>query len=358
MTNGALGLEPDDFWGSHEQKNAAKDQLRDRVLEEELRGLIADAPPQVSLLSRGSLPIIAYFIRDLRDEVHLDVRRQLLLVGSDHQTHEVWVAPALWSDKVFMPKAPPPADDPGPGAMISMYDIDAAARLGLAGLPGRYSFELILREWHSERLEVELLDSGYRDDAAAQLIAERRRSNPQSPARVWPPLPQRHVGVSGSYGRMYPRYGDAAQAPDPPSEEGIELELDRAVVSNERCMLRGSFCLPTLPRERVEPPRLHHGERERRRPEVGDARAEAVVPLTLIMTGSVSPGPFILSLKLPVYELERSGDDALARGRFELDLFELADMPRSAETFFVHAFHGRHVIGPLTVAVVSPEMIR
>jgi hypothetical protein len=358
MGNGALGLGQNDFWGSFAAKDAARDALNIRVLEEGWRGLIADAPTSVALESRKSVPILAYFVRDIRDDVHIDVDRQLLIVGSDHATHQVRVTRALWSAKRLARKGPPPAADPGPGAMTSFFEIDAAARLGLEGHPGRWTFMLLLREWRSELLEVEFgpPPGGFHDAAAAQLIAERRHASPPPPSEIWPALPERRVGVSSSYGRSYPRYADKAQAPDVPSEPGICIEVDRAVVSNERCMLRGSFRLPVLPREQVSP-RLYDtggGTSERRMPDVGDERAKAVVPISVILTGSQNPGPFIITLQLPAYELDTSGR---ALGRFEIDLFELADMPRAATTYFLHALHGPHAVGPLPIGVVSPAMI-
>lgn len=358
MGNGALGLGQSDFWGSFEAKNAAQTKVLSLV-SEGWRGLIADAPTSVALESRKTAPILAYFVRNMRDDVHIDVHRQLLLVGSDHETHEVRVARALWSSKPRAPKGPPPATDPGPAATLSLYDIDAAARLALEGYPGRWTLVLLIREWRSELLEIDFgpPPGGFHDDAAAKLIAERRRSNPPPPPDVFPPHPRRQVGVSGNYGSPYPRYGDKAQAPALPTEPGFCVEVDRAVVSNERCMLRGSFRVPVLPRERVSPREYvtSYGTTERRMPNVGDERAAAIVPLSLILTGSNDPGPFVITLQLPVYEFDQS---ELAIGRFEVDLFELADMPRAATTYFLHAFHGPHAIGPLPIAIVSPEMIR
>lgn len=356
MGNGALGLDPEAFWGSNEAKDAGKPAVMARVVDADWRGLIADAPTSVALASRKTVPILSYFARDIRDDVHLDVARQLLLVGSDHETHEVRVRRALWSAKPLARKGPPPSADPGPGATISRFDIDAAARLDLEGYPGRWTFVLLIREWRSELLEIEFgsAPGGFHDDAAARLIEERRRSSPPPPPAIWPPLPARHIGVSGSYGRTYPRYAENAQAPAAPTEPGICVEVDRAVVSNERCMLRGSFRVPVLPREQVSP-RLHEATNERRMPNVGDERAKAVVPISLVLTGSQDPGPFIITLQLPAYELDSNGR---ALGRFEIDLFELEGMPRAPTTYFLHAFHGPHAVGPLPVGIVSPEMIR
>jgi hypothetical protein len=359
MANGALGLPQDAFWGSREAKEATKPEVMDRMVDHDWRGLIVDAPTSVALASRKTVPIIGYFVRDIRDDVHIDLHRELLIVGSDHATHEVRVGRALWSAKPLARKGPPPSADPGPGATISMLDIDAAARLSLEGYPGRWTFVLLIREWRSELLEVEfgLAPGSFHDDAAARLIEERSRANPPPPPAIWPPHPQRHIDASGSYGGMYPRYGDKAQAPDVPAEPGIVVEVDRAVVSNERCMLRGSFRVPVLPRERVSP-RLYdtgRGTSERRMPEVGDAVAKAIVPLSLVLTGSHDPGPYMITLQLPAYAID---DNNLATGRFEIDLFEFAGMPRRATTYFLHAFHGAHAIGPLPIGIVSPEMIR
>lgn len=358
MGNGGLGLSQNDFWGSFEAKNAAKPKVLSRVLQG-WRGLIADAPTSVALDSRTTAPILAYFVRDIRDDVHIDVHRQLLLVGSDHATHEVRVATALWSFKPRARKGPPPAADPGPGATSSFFDIDAAARLALEGYPGRWTFALLLREWRSELLEVDFgpAPGGFHDDAAARLIAERRRANPPPPPEVFPAHPQRHVGVTGTYGSLYPRYGDKAEAPAVPTEPGVCVEVDRAVVSNERCMLRGSFRVPVLPRERVGPRTYATGDgaTERRMPDVGDERAVAIVPLSLIFTGSNDPGPFMITLQLPAYELDSR---EIAIGRFEVNLFELAEMPRTAGTYFLHVVHGPHAVGPLPIGIVSPEMIR
>lgn len=358
MPNGALGLSPDAFWGTIAAKSAAKPAVMDRVLDHGWRGLIADAPTSVALASRKTVPIIGYFVRDIRDDVHIDLHRQLLIVGSDHVTHQVRVGPALWSEKPLARKGPPPAGDPGPGATISMLDIDAAARLSLEGYPGRWTFTLLIREWRSELLEVEFgpAPGSFHDDAVARLIEERRRANPPPPPAIWPPHPQRHISLSATYGGLYPRYGDKAQALEVPAEPGIRVEVDRAVVSTERCILRGSFRVPVLPREQVSPRPYDTGRGvSERMPDVGDERAKAVVPVSLVLTATHDPGPFVITLQVPAYELDPNG---LALGRFELDLFELSAMPRAATTYFLHAFHGPHAVGPLPIGVVSPEMIR
>jgi len=362
MTNGALELSHDDFWGPVAAKQAPKQAIIRRIIDEQFSGLVADAPASVALASRGSLPIITYFARTIRDDVHLDIGRQLILVGSDHETHEVRAKLAARPAKLRPPAAPPPAADPGQGSTISMHEIDAARVLPLADLPGRWSFRVLIREWCSEVLETEIgrAPGSFRDAAADALIAERRRKNPPPPPAIRPPHPPRKVGVSASYGARYPRYGAKAEAPEPPAEPGVILDIERAVVSNERCIARGSFRLPALPREIVgtRPYAPRPGELERRRPPVGDDEAKAVMSLSLVMTGTTDPGPHIVTLQLPAYELDGPDDAPIAIGRFELDLFELPDMPRQATTYFIHAAHGPHVLGPLPVAIVKPEMIR
>jgi hypothetical protein len=102
-------------------------------------------------------------------------------------------------------------------------------------------------------------------------------------------------------------------------------------------------------------------------PDVGDAEARAVVPISFLVTSSDAPGPWVLALKVPSRDTVKLAPDArpppdeevgVVTGYFSLDLLRHPDMPRRARTYYVSAFGGACVCGPFTVSLVTEQMLR
>jgi len=79
----------------------------------------------------------------------------------------------------------------------------------------------------------------------------------------------------------------------------------------------------------------------------------AIVPITLVLTGSDRPAPVVLPLKLPSYDpVDRNADSAIVSGYFAIDLCKLSDIAAIEQTVFIYAFSGEVMVGPVPIALV------
>ena len=88
--------------------------------------------------------------------------------------------------------------------------------------------------------------------------------------------------------------------------------------------------------------------------DVGDKKATAVIPITLVVTSVHEPGPYVLNLQVPSYDPAKPGGEVT--GHFAVDLLmrkESYFLRRS--TSWVYAFSGRHRAGPVPVALLAPD---
>jgi hypothetical protein len=124
-----------------------------------------------------------------------------------------------------------------------------------------------------------------------------------------------------------------------PDKLGITLAVPRVVPRNQhmRAIVHGSFRLRLLPRERA-PGRIY----------------SAVVPITLLATGSDVPNPYQFDLRVPVYDPVATVDGVgEVSGYFSIDLQSLANLDVVDQTFFLYAFSGELITGPLPMALVT-----
>ena len=140
-------------------------------------------------------------------------------------------------------------------------------------------------------------------------------------------------------------------SPAVPVEAGIALSLPRVLTldGDTRCVLRASFRLPI---RAVDRPR--QGER----PDQGKPMT-AIVPVWLLVVGADDGGAGVIPLRVPSYApLEGGLEQPLAVGHFALDLLRTRGMPDAPQTYFIYAFSGPVLAGPVPTAFVTPEMIR
>jgi hypothetical protein len=143
------------------------------------------------------------------------------------------------------------------------------------------------------------------------------------PLQAWPP-PDPTGGL--------PRYAAVDGSPPPPSEPGVVLAAERVVVIREgaACVLYAAV-------------RARPGEEPR-------TRHTTIVPVTLVITGTETPGPTVIPMRVPSFERSTAGDGGLI-ARFAVDLLQLAPLAAAPQTYFVHAFtaDGRSVPQPIAV---------
>jgi hypothetical protein len=145
------------------------------------------------------------------------------------------------------------------------------------------------------------------------------------PAQVWP-APDPAGGL--------PRYHAGSGDPSPPSGPGVVLAAERVVHVRDgaTCPLHGA--VRAVPRDTH---RAKHG---------------AVVPVTLVVTGTESPGPFVVPLRVPSFDTGAAAG-AEVTAHFAVDLFRLAPIAAAPQTYFVHAFTADGHAAAKTIAVVA-----
>ncbi|HEY3820074.1 MAG TPA: hypothetical protein VGL81_23070 [Polyangiaceae bacterium] len=184
--------------------------------------------------------------------------------------------------------------------------------------PGTYALVAVAADRVSPRVETVLGRATSTVDPAADLVG------PES-LRVWPP-----PDPAGNL----PHYHPLDQSPAVPAEPGIALVAAR-VASAGTAVVHGAFRVRLRPRWIVP-----YG---------------AVVPITLVLTGSEDPAPFVLPLRLPSFDrVDAAGTPSTVTGRFALDLLQLAPLAAArAQTWFLHAFSSEASAGPLPIAVAG-----
>jgi hypothetical protein len=268
------------------------------------------------------------------------------------ETSEVYAGFAAAPAEVD-PDAPKfdPADAPK-GSGAETFVIDARATLGIPWEPGRYLATLIMRDVVSNRAPLVLAKSTatYRDEEVEKYLAQRRAKAPLP--RVWPPLPELPRVPAGATQpppdapHPLPSYSIRPGSPELPEAPGIALAVKRVVEVNAPggCVVRGSFKLPAKWATAVPPPVAPSAPGTQEQP-------TAIVPITLLLTGSKQPDARSFALKVPVYTpIDFADEAAQATGYFAFDLCKYAPVNRVPQTFFVYAFSGELMVGPALMA--------
>jgi hypothetical protein len=151
-------------------------------------------------------------------------------------------------------------------------------------------------------------------------------SQPPSTLQVWPP-PDPAGGL--------PRYDAIEGSLSPPSRHGVVIGAARVVQAKDgaSCVLQGAL--------RAHPRASHQ------------ARHGAVLPVTLVIVGTVSPGPLVVPMHVPSFDRQDAAGDSGLTARFAVDLLRLAPLAEAAQTYFVYAFTADGHAGPQPIAIVA-----
>lgn len=333
MSPGPLQLDDEVFFGD------PTPALRARLPElddEGFRGLLLDGPAVVPL-DREALPLAGLFTLTGRQlELGAPAGRALLVGAADTGAVACGLALHPGKEPARRPAGGgrPPAGLPAPSLDASVtgaaFALDARRQVGaLPWAPGAWTFWLVLRDLPSNPARVRLAPA---EGAAA------RAAEPQAapwPAPVWPPE------------SAAARYRDVEGAPPPPAGRGVALRAERALVPTEpgaRWTLRLAWRLAVRPGERVPPPE------DGQPPPPFPPDVQAVVPITLVITGAGAAGPWVVPLRVPCLAL--AGDEG--SGQVELDLLGVRGAPRApGDTYFVYAVTADRLDGPVATALVD-----
>lgn len=348
---GFLGIEDAQFWAE-----PLKDQnaVTDRLFDQDLLGLLLDAPRRVPVAERQTLPIVSGHHASFRELRQRDLRRLGVLVAVERGTGQLLAGRLVPPDQLppDLP-GPPPKEEKvadGTGVMLSLHD--ARDLLHLPWRKARVLLQLLMADRTSERLELELVEPPrFQDPAAAKFIAEHRRT----------PYPRRVAPPPGKAGAL-PDYGPSKEGPAAPAAAGIALALPKVAVEGEPVVLRGALRRRPRPGEVVRPrpaePEPADLAEELRWQDVGDPAATAVLSVHLVLLiGGVDVAPSVVVLQVP--SRDAAGDPAApgeVAAHFAVDLTALG-LDATGEVF-VRAFSGELVSDAARVAIVTRDAMR
>lgn len=332
MARGDARLSDDGFWSD---PYATREETVERLFDDGAVGLWIDAPARVPFASRETLPVWAARHLTQREHARGNEFAGTTLVAVREASGDVYAGPVFrWKDDgddgVVAP-APEPVD-PGEGTMASVQVYDARAAIPeLPWADGRYALTLLVKGRASDRVDVALVPARPADPAAQEFVARHRAAG--YPRAVYPA-----EGAS-----PLPRYDRTTASPELDGDGlALSLDVEALPVNAASCVLRGVVRRPLRAREIVRPRDSHEEHFAAQRGlgwvDVGDARATAVLPVTLVLVTTERPGPYVLQLQVPVRDAVIEGASATAH--FHVDLFALREMPRVPDTYFVFGFAG------------------
>jgi hypothetical protein len=344
MMENKFALEDEAYWADPWINRKAMQRPLMRSGEESF----AIGAPEVMALDRHrTLPLAILRVRKAQGGSPVDFRSMAVVAAWDMNLQRL-------SARLAFPKAPPapapkrPAGKPASlgdsfskdaSAMISEAStLDLAARLRLPLAGGEYVISLLCLDKSSNQCRTKLIDSSaYRDEAAEEYLRAYREEQ-LGPPRIHPEA-----------GKGLTAYGRQPKSPEIPAEVGIALLAQRVTVirADRPCLLQGSFRLPV----RTRPSPVEPG---------AGAQAQAptaIVPIGLLLTGSVDATPVILNINAPSNApLEKAGEEWIATGYFALDLCAHARLSGIVQTYFLYAFSGEVMSGPALAAFVNPVL--
>jgi hypothetical protein len=341
MLEEKFGLEDEAYWTDAWANRRA---IQSPLMLAGREGFLIGAPKVVALDKHRSAPLAILRVRKAQGGSPVDFRASAVLAAWDHDQGRLRA-------RLAFPK-PPPSPVPRQGAapsaakgdsfsgdataMISEAStLDLASRLQLLPGSGEYTVSLLCLDQAANRCRVRFIDSAAFQDAEAEAYLRALRAEEQGPPRTDP-----------EPGRNSVAYTPQPQSPPIPAEGGIALDVQRVTVMrpDRQCLLHGSFRLPVAASSKPAPSGPDHA-------------ATAIVPIGLLLTGSVRPEPIVINLNAPSYRpLEAAEGGTWAVGHFALDLGAFAHLHGAVQTYFVYAFSGDAMAGPVLAAFVNPVL--
>jgi hypothetical protein len=333
MSERPFGLTDDEYW-TDPKKNLA--QVAENQVLGDVEGILLDAPRQVILGDRATLPLLTFYSGKTQDLYDVRFAAHAVVTAIDLEQGVVHAALAV--EDTGLPAKPVSGPKPSPGFTGEFNEVEARGRLGLPWRPGRYLITMILRDKVSDRVQVELVNSpsSYEDPEVKKYLEEQRGARPP---RGVSPTPD---GSKLTYRRL-------DDSPGLPEGNGLVIEADRVVPGKpgQAGYVRGSFRLPV---RKTDVYRRTAGEDEE-----GNPLVTAVASVTLLIVGSDRADPWTYPMLVPsTVDVEGDEENPVATGHFRVDLMQLKRVASEPQTHFVYGFAGAHMVGPAPLAVVDP----
>ena len=355
MSNGSFQMSDREFW---EQPAKAYDKAYEETVLERKPGFLIDAPEIVDFEGRSSIPVPVFYAMKQKDSWGIELLRDGVIVASRLEDRGCWagtVRKMTGEDdetlpdpaSLLRPSGPPPKPD-----KIEEQFVVANLR-ETPQIPwerGTYEARVLIRDQVSNAVRSVIQDPPppFNDPEVAKFLAARKAP---------PPAP---APVSPKPAVPFPSYVKEEDSPEIPAEVGISFSLPRVVILElgARAIVKLSFRLAEMPGDvvlpAVDPITAMLVEPVASPP-------TAIVPLHLLLTGSLESDPALLHLRVPVWDSidENAPGAREVTGHVTLDLFQLYPplMQGKAQTFFVYAISGEIFEGPVLMALVTTDML-
>lgn len=332
MSTSPFGLAPSDYW---DDPKRTESEVARMLSKEKFEGVRIDAPAFVPVEVRGTLPVLTMRTGSYRDMWAVGAESHALLTVFDPDLNRLYVDFAL-SQEFVRSTEPVDLDQAPKGRMSTMYLLDARKRLGLPWHPSRYWVTVILRERVSNRVLVELGKStgSFQDPAVEKYIADERAKTAPRAIRPTPAHP-------------YPRYKAVEGCPPIPVDPGLAFVLPRVLPQGSPWLLQGSFRFQVSPEEVVKA-----------WPAEDPNPPSAIFRIHFLITGGDKASPLRLEVLVPSYDrFDPTAAVPIATGCFSIDLSTEPGVPKKAQTYFVYAFRGALLEGPVPSALIEPARL-
>ncbi len=352
MSDSPFGLSGEDYW-KQPWKNA--EAMHEKHVLDRKYGLFIDAPPAVNPGLHSTLPMPFLYADEMREAYKVDLPTMAQVVASRTEDRALKIGPAIAPVDREEPAAKVGADSENP--ISEKHLIDLQGQLGLLNEPGTYHIAVLLRHKMSNVVAtvVERKKVKYDDPEVEKFIESQRK--PLLPAP--PPAPSNQlVWAPGETGVRPSPY---AGSPEPPEKPGITLTIERVVLNRQgaKAILKGAFRLavhnselaPIDPDEPAQ--RVALGL-----PFYGRPRPVAIIPINIVVTGSVNLSATVFRLQVPTYQpVDPKAAVMMTTGHFAIDLLAHPDLRTDPQTFAIYAFCGEILSGPHLMATVTEPML-
>lgn len=332
-----FGLQNEEFW-SQPWKNISP--IQRAMVGGRKDALLMEAPAQANVGERRDVPVLVFQSGAASDISSPPFENVAVLVASRTSDRATFANTAAAG-------VPPPTGPQGTSWKGRTFTLNLRDRLDIPWERGTFAVRVLMRERASAVRRVELVESGAYEDPEVTRFLEQYRP---APAPVWP-----------TERPTLPSYAADPSTPALPkgAGEGVALAIERVSVAvrGTPLVLRGRFALRVRRGEIMPPLREDELSRAGEASALSDVapRPTAIIPLTVVITGSKDHTPATVVLRVPTYdEIERAGD--VVTGAFAVDLFELG-FPATEQTHFAWAFAGDVASEPAVFALLSPQSV-
>jgi hypothetical protein len=321
-----LAVDDAAFWSDPWAKQG---DLVTQLVLKQTPALALAAPKRVDVGHRGTIPAAVLYVAPRKDTYRFRFENVALVAATRLEDGATLVGrPFEWAPFERI------VDEPPPGSVGAKHTTDLRGALDLPWKPATYVVWLLFREQQTAPARVVLEHGASFDDPEVKKYLEGVA--PPEPKPAWPR--QDHP---------FPTFARVEGSPPTP-ERGLALAVDRVVVAKEGAVaaVRGSFKVPVAKVNVV------------RRREGPGPHPTAIVPVTLVVTGSEEVGPLVIPLRVPTFDpIPAASAEALVTGFFAIDLNAWPDRFGAGQTLFVRAFAAGETAGPALMGLVREDAL-